>query len=67
MRHFRALIQQLAGNLALTDETIADILELLESAAQENRVASVLAANPVATLAIPATLHASLIARLLSC
>jgi class 3 adenylate cyclase/predicted ATPase len=73
------LVQQLAGNLALTDETIADILErtdgvplfveeltkaVLESAAQENRVASVLAANPVATLAIPATLHASLIARL---
>ena len=73
------LVQQLAGNLALTDETVADILErtdgvplfveeltkaVLESAAQENRVASVLAANPVATLAIPATLHASLIARL---
>jgi class 3 adenylate cyclase/predicted ATPase len=73
------LIQQVAGNLALADETIADILErtdgvplfveeltkaVLESAAQENPVASVLAANPVATLAIPATLHASLIARL---
>jgi hypothetical protein len=73
------LVQQLAGNLALTDETVADILErtdgvplfveeltkaVLESAAQENRVASVLAASPVATLAIPATLHASLIARL---
>src|SRR5204862_6939447 len=36
----------------------------LESADGENRVAAVLAASPAATLAIPATLHASLIARL---
>ena len=37
---------------------------VLESGAHDNRVAAVLAASPLPELAIPATLHASLIARL---
>ena len=37
---------------------------VLELAEQERRVAAVLSANPLPALAVPATLHASLIARL---
>jgi tetratricopeptide (TPR) repeat protein len=37
---------------------------VLESGSRDNRVAAVLAASPLSNLAIPATLHASLIARL---
>jgi predicted ATPase len=37
---------------------------VLEGADQDNRIAAVLAASPLPSLAIPATLHASLIARL---
>src|SRR5262249_1460318 len=37
---------------------------VLETGARDNRIAAVLAASPLPDLAIPATLHASLIARL---
>ena len=78
-RDGEALVQTLAGNAALTAEIIAEILErtdgvplfveeltkaVLESAAQGDRVAAVLATTPVAALSVPATLHASLMARL---
>jgi class 3 adenylate cyclase/predicted ATPase len=74
-----ALVERLAGNAGLAHETVDEIVEradgvplfveeltkaVLESADREDRVAAVLAASPAATLAIPATLHASLIARL---
>jgi class 3 adenylate cyclase/tetratricopeptide (TPR) repeat protein len=74
-----ALVQNLAGNAALDADIVAEIVErtdgvplfveeltkaVLESADRENRVAAVLAASPAPALAIPATLHASLIARL---
>jgi predicted ATPase len=74
-----ALVERLAGSAVLPQETIGEILEradgvllfveeltkaVLESAGRDNRVASVLAASPLAKLAIPATLHASLTARL---
>jgi class 3 adenylate cyclase/predicted ATPase len=74
-----ALVQSLVGNLALDPDIVTDIVErtdgvplfveeltkaVLETAGQENRVAAVLAASPAAGLAIPATLHASLMARL---
>jgi class 3 adenylate cyclase/predicted ATPase len=78
-RDGRRLVEHLAGNRALPGKTVADIIErtdgvplfleeltkaVLESAAQDHRGAAVLTANPGATPAIPATLHASLIARL---
>jgi class 3 adenylate cyclase/predicted ATPase len=78
-REGAALVQNLAGNVALDAQIVAEIVDrtdgvplfveeltkaVLESADQENRVGAVLAASPAATLAIPATLHASLIARL---
>ena len=78
-RDGEALVQTLAGNAALTAEIIAEIVErtdgvplfveeltkaVLESAAQGDRVAAVLATTPVAALSVPATLHASLMARL---
>ena len=74
-----ALVQNLAGNAALDADIVGEIVErtdgvplfveeltkaVLESADRENRVAAVLAASPGPALAIPATLHASLIARL---
>jgi class 3 adenylate cyclase/tetratricopeptide (TPR) repeat protein len=74
-----ALVEQLAGNAGLARETVDEIVEradgvplfveeltkaVLESGDGENRIAAVLAASPVPNLAIPATLHASLIARL---
>ena len=74
-----ALVQNLAGNAALDSDIVAEIVDrtdgvplfveeltkaVLESADRENRVAAVLAASPAPALAIPATLHASLIARL---
>jgi class 3 adenylate cyclase/predicted ATPase len=74
-----ALVQSLAGNTALDAEIVAEIVErtdgvplfveeltkaVLESAERENRVAVVLASSPLSGVAIPATLHASLIARL---
>jgi class 3 adenylate cyclase len=74
-----ALVETLAGNAALDPAVVAEIVErtdgvplfveeltkaVLESGERENRVAAVLTASPLPSLAIPATLHASLIARL---
>lgn len=74
-----ALVHKLAGDAGLKPELVAEIVErtdgiplfveeltkaVLESGEQERRVSAVLAASPAPTLAIPATLHASLIARL---
>jgi class 3 adenylate cyclase/tetratricopeptide (TPR) repeat protein len=74
-----ALVERLAGNAGLSHEIVEEIVEradgvplfveeltkaVLESADRDNRVATVLAASPLPNLAIPATLHASLIARL---
>ncbi len=74
-----ALVERLAGNAGLSHEIVDEIVEradgvplfveeltkaVLESADRDNRVAAVLAATPLPNLAIPATLHASLIARL---
>ena len=74
-----ALVERLAGNAGLAREIVDEIVEradgvplfveeltkaVLESGDRDNRVAAVLAASPLPTLAIPATLHASLIARL---
>ena len=78
-REGEALVQKLAGNAALPADIVADIVErtdgvplfveeltkaVLESAAQEDRVAAVLATTSLAALSVPATLHASLMARL---
>jgi len=78
-RDGEALVQKLAGNAALTAEMVAEIVErtdgvplfveeltkaVLESAAQGDRVAAVLATTSLAALSVPATLHASLMARL---
>jgi class 3 adenylate cyclase/predicted ATPase len=74
-----ALVERLAGNAGLSHEIVEEIVAradgvplfveeltkaVLESADRDNRVAAVLAASPLPNLAIPATLHASLIARL---
>jgi class 3 adenylate cyclase/predicted ATPase len=74
-----ALVERLAGNTGLPHEIVDEIVErgdgvplfveeltkaVLEGADRDNRVAAVLAASPLPNLAIPATLHASLIARL---
>jgi len=71
------LVDRLAGNAGLARETVDEIVEradgvplfveeltraVLESG--DNRVAAVLAESPLPSLAIPATLHASLISRL---
>jgi predicted ATPase len=73
------LVQKLAGNVALTADIVAEIVErtdgvplfveeltkaVLESAEQGDRVAAVLATTSLAGLSVPATLHASLMARL---
>ena len=78
-RDGEALVQKLAGNAALTADIVAEIVErtdgvplfveeltkaVLESAAQGDRVAAVLATTSLAALSVPATLHASLMARL---
>ncbi len=78
-RDGEALVQTLAGNAALTAEIVAEIVErtdgvplfveeltkaVLESATQSDRVAAVLATTSAAALSVPATLHASLMARL---
>jgi predicted ATPase len=70
-----ALVQKVAGNTALSPEIVAEIVErtdgvplfveeltkaVLESAAQGDRVAAVLATTPLAAQSVPATLHASL-------
>jgi predicted ATPase len=78
-REGEALVQKLAGNTALTADIVAEIVErtdgvplfveeltkaVLESAAQGDRVVAVLGTTSPAALAVPATLHASLMARL---
>ncbi|MGC2202537.1 MAG: AAA family ATPase, partial [Stellaceae bacterium] len=78
-REGEALVQKLAGNAALTADIVAEIVErtdgvplfveeltkaVLESAAPGDRVATVLGAASLAALSVPATLQASLIARL---
>src|SRR6185312_9888021 len=78
-RDGEALVQELAGNAALSADVVAEIVErtdgvplfveeltkaVLESAAQGDRVAAVLATTSLAAQSVPATLHASLIARL---
>ena len=74
-----ALVQTLAGNGGLTAEMVAEIVErtdgvplfieeltkaVLESAGQGDRVAAVLGTASQTALSVPATLHASLMARL---
>jgi class 3 adenylate cyclase/predicted ATPase len=78
-RDGEALVQTLAGNAALTAEMVAEIVErtdgvplfveeltkaVLESAGQGDRVGAVLATTSPAAQSVPATLHASLMARL---
>ena len=78
-RDGEALVQELAGNAALTADIVAEIVErtdgvplfveeltkaVLESAGQEDRVAAVLTTTFLAAQSVPATLHASLMARL---
>ena len=78
-REGEALVRKLAGNAALTPDIVAEIVErtdgvplfveeltkaVLESAAPGDRVATVLGAASLAALSVPATLHASLMARL---
>jgi predicted ATPase len=74
-----ALVERLAGNAGLSQGIVTEIVEradgvplfveeltkaVLESGDRDNRVAAVLTASPLPKFAIPATLHASLIARL---
>jgi class 3 adenylate cyclase len=74
-----ALAQKLAGNATLKADIIAKIVErtdgvplfveeltkaVLENAGQVDRVAAVLETTSLAALSVPATLHASLMARL---
>ena len=78
-REGEALVQNLAGNAVLTPDIVAEILErtdgvplfveeltkaVLESVAQGDRVAAVLGTTALAAQSVPATLHASLMARL---
>jgi class 3 adenylate cyclase/predicted ATPase len=78
-RDSEALVQRLAGNAALTSDIVAEIVErtdgvplfveeltkaVLESATQRDRVAAVLGTTSFAAQSVPATLHASLMARL---
>ena len=74
-----ALVQNLAGTAALSAGMIAEIVArtdgvplfveemtkaVLESAGQRDRIAAVLATTSLDALSVPATLHASLMARL---
>ena len=78
-RDVAALVQGLAGNVSLASEVVEEIIErtdgvplyveeltkaVLELSEQEDRLATVLSASPVAALAVPATLYAALISRL---
>jgi len=78
-RDVTALVRGLAGNAPLGNEIVEEIVErtdgvplfieeltkaVLERAGQDHRVAAVLSASPLPALAVPSTLHASLIARL---
>jgi predicted ATPase len=74
-----ALVEQVAGNAGLSRDTIDEIVEradgvplfveeltkaVLESGDQDSKVAAMLEASSLPKLAVPATLHASLLARL---
>jgi class 3 adenylate cyclase len=74
-----ALVERLAGNAGLSRELVREIVEradgvplfveeltkaVLETGDRDYRVAAVLTSSPTPSLAVPATLHASLIARL---
>ena len=74
-----ALVERLAGDASLSREIVDEIAEradgvplfveeltkaVLESGDRDKQVAALLAASPLPELAVPATLHASLIARL---
>lgn len=78
-RDGEALVHKLAGEAALTAEIVAEIVErtdgvplfveeltkaVVESAEQSDQVAAVLGATSRAAQLVPATLHASLMARL---
>jgi class 3 adenylate cyclase/predicted ATPase len=78
-RDVATLVRGLAGNAPLGSEIVEEIVErtdgvplfieeltraVLERADQDNRVAAVLSASPLPALAVPSTLHASLLARL---
>jgi predicted ATPase len=78
-RDGEALVHKLAGNASFAPEIVAEIVErtdgvplfvgeltkaVLESVGQGDRVATVLGTAPSAAQAVPATLHASLMARL---
>jgi class 3 adenylate cyclase/predicted ATPase len=78
-RDGEALVHTLAGSAALTPDIVAEIVDrtdgvplfveeltkaVLESAAQGDRVTAVLGTASPAAQAVPATLHASLMARL---
>src|SRR6516225_8725330 len=78
-RDGEAPVQKLAGSAALPADIVAEIVErtdgvplfveeltkaVLESARQGDRVAAVLATTSLTAQAVPATLHASLMARL---
>src|SRR4051794_27023837 len=79
IRDGAVLVERLASNASLSRETVDEIVEradgvplfveeltkaVLETDDRDNRVAAVLTSSPLPNLAIPATLHASLIARL---
>jgi class 3 adenylate cyclase/tetratricopeptide (TPR) repeat protein len=78
-RDVAVMVRELSGNAPLGSEIVEEIVErtdgvplfieeltkaVLERAFQDNRVAAVLSASPLPALAVPSTLHASLIARL---
>jgi class 3 adenylate cyclase/tetratricopeptide (TPR) repeat protein len=78
-RDAAALVLGLAGNTPLGSEVVAEIVErtdgvplfveeltkaVIERGGQDRQVGAVLSASPLPALAVPATLHASLIARL---
>jgi len=78
-RDVTALVRGVAGNAPLGGEIVEEIVErtdgvplfveeltkaVLERAGEDRRVTAVLSAGPLAALAVPSTLHASLIARL---
>src|SRR5438477_443316 len=78
-REVGALVLGIAGNAPLGSEVVAEIVErtdgvplfveeltkaVLEHVAQEDRLAGLPSSSPVSALAVPATLHASLTARL---
>jgi class 3 adenylate cyclase/predicted ATPase len=77
-RDVAALVQEVAGNIGLGSEIVAEIVERTDGVplfveeltkavleqGEQGRVESILAASPMPRLSVPATLHASLVARL---